>query len=151
MCTKTSSLHRVHKNMAGFSLVEIMIATLLIALILIPALSALQSGIQGSSIHTSRAVAYYRMKGKMEDVLSKSFIELEEEADATGSSTVIVNSYSDGTFFSSDARCLVYLSRFDADNADADNNPFTDTDAGVIWVKVQIENSNDSLETLIIE
>lgn len=148
-CTKINPLHLVNRKILGFSLVEVLVATALIAIILIPALSSLQSGIQGSNIHTSSAYNHYRIKGKMEEVLAKSFNELQQEADHTGNPTVIVDSYSDSSGI--EDRRLVYLSRFDADNADADDNPFTDTDVGIIWIKVQIENTNYSLESLAIE
>jgi hypothetical protein len=49
------------------------------------------------------------------------------------------------------SRRLVYLARFDGDNADADNNPFTGTDSGLLWVRVTIEDSPRALQTVIFE
>ncbi len=147
--TKTSTMQRAYQKVVGFSYVEVLVATFLIAIVLVPALDTLQSGIQGSGIHASRAEDHYHITGKVEEVLARPFDELGQEADAAGSPTVIVHAYSDSA--GTDARRLVYLSRFDADNADADNDPFTGTDGGVIWVQVQIENTNDTIETLTVQ
>ena len=46
-------------------------------------------------------------------------------------------------------RALVYLWRYDGDNADADNDPFTGIDPELLWMKVEIENSPLSFETLL--
>ena len=43
------------QRQAGFSYMELLIATLLIVIMLVPALDAMQSGIQGSGIHTQLA------------------------------------------------------------------------------------------------
>ena len=40
---------------SGFSYMELLVATLLIVIMLVPALEAMQSGIQGSGIHTQLA------------------------------------------------------------------------------------------------
>jgi len=43
----------------------------------------------------------------------------------------------------------VFLSRYDGDNADTNNNPFDGVDAGLIWVRVEIAGSSLSIESLI--
>ena len=134
----------------GFSYLEVLVATLLIVIMLVPALEAMQSGIQGSGIHTQLAQNQYRMISKIEQTLALSFSELLAQADLVADPTVLIPApYSDtaGTEF----RRLVFLARYDGDNADADDDPFTGTDAGLLWVRVTIEDSPRSLETVIVE
>ena len=123
-----------------------MVATLLIAVSLVPAMEALHSGVQGSAIHSNRAEQHYRLLETMEEILARPFIELEQAADSAGGATVIVDTYSDAV--GSRHRRLVYIARFDGDNADADNDPFTDVDDGLLWLKVQTEGWADGIETL---
>ncbi len=131
----------------GFSYTEVLVAISLIAILLIPALESLHSGVLGSGIHSTHANHHLRITGKMEEILAKPFSSLEQESDVAGGPAVVVDAYSDtaGTA----GRRLVYLARYDGDNVDADNNPFTDVDAGLLWVKVQIEGENQALESLI--
>ena len=42
----------------------------------------------------------------------------------------------------------VYLSRYDADNADNDDDFFTGIDAGLLWIRVELEGTGRSLERL---
>ena len=47
-------------------------------------------------------------------------------------------------------RRLVFIARYDADNADGDGNRFTGGDAGLLWMRVSIEGQPaDAVETLI--
>ncbi|MCU7931417.1 MAG: hypothetical protein KZQ90_11500 [Candidatus Thiodiazotropha sp. (ex Codakia rugifera)] len=132
--------------MAGFSYTEVLVAVFLIAISLVPVLNALQSGIRGSEIHTTEAAHRNRLTSRMEEILARPFIELEQEADAVAGPATIVDTYSDAS--GTDGRCLVYLSRYDGDNADSDNNPFTDTDDGLLWVKVEIDGTHNAIESL---
>ena len=43
---------------------------------------------------------------------------------------------------------LVYLSLYDGDNLDGDNNPLTGADPDLIWIRVEIEDSVQSLQTV---
>jgi type II secretory pathway pseudopilin PulG len=138
------------QRQAGFSYMELLIATLLIVIMLVPALDAMQSGIQGSGIHTQLAQNHYRMISKMEQTLALPFGELLTQADLVADSTVLIPApYSD--IAGTESRRLVFLSRYDGDDADADNDPFTGTDAGLLWVRVTIVNSPRALETVIVE
>ncbi|MCU7935396.1 MAG: hypothetical protein KZQ99_11015 [Candidatus Thiodiazotropha sp. (ex Dulcina madagascariensis)] len=134
------------KRAAGFSYTEVLVATFLIAITLVPALESLTSGIQGSSLHSAQAADHYRLIGKLEEVLSKSFDELGQEADVVGGPTVIVSTYSDAV--GTEGRRLVYLARYDGDNADADNDPFTGIDQGLLWVQVHLDDSSAVVQTL---
>lgn len=129
----------------GFSYVEVLVATLLVALSLVPALEALQTATLGSAVHESLAVHQRQLTSKMEEVLAQSFIDLEiAEATALGGPT----SYSDAA--GSPDRRVVFLSRYDGDNADADDNPSTGPDPGLLWVRVEIEGTRHALETLTV-
>lgn len=131
----------------GFSYVEVLVATFIMAIALVPAIEALQGGIQATAIHGERAEIHYRLTGKMEEMLARPFAELGQQADAVDGNTAIVEVFSDSV--GTDLRRLVYLARLDGDNADADNNPFTGADDGLIWLQVRLEGTDDSLETVV--
>jgi type II secretory pathway component PulJ len=135
--------------MAGFSYTEVLVATFLIAVILAPALESLHSGIQGSAVHATRVIDYQRLSGKLEEVLARPFSELEQAADSAGGPAVVVADYSDAVGTAS--RRLVYLARYDGDNADGDNNPFSGTDQGLLWVRVQLEGTAEAMQTLTLQ
>ncbi len=128
---------------SGFSYAEVLVATLLLAVSLVPALEALQTGILASSIDESLTRLHYHLTSKMEEVLAESFPALEAaEAAAGGAPT----SYSDAV--ASPDRRLVFLSPYDGDNADADDDPSTGTDDGLLLVRVEIEASAHAVESL---
>ena len=138
------------KRQSGFSYMELLIATLLIVIMLVPALDAMQSGIQGSGIHTQLAENQYRMISKMEQTLALPFSELLTQADLVADSKVLIPPpYSDAA--GTESRRLVFLARYDGDDADGDKDPFTGTDSGLLWVRVTIEDSPRALETVIVE
>ena len=130
----------------GFSYIEALVATFLVAIALVPALESLHSGIQAGSIYSANSEHYQRLDAKIEEILASPFSELEQAADTAGGPTFVIDSYSDAP--GTDGRRLVYLARYDGDNADADGDPFTGVDAGLLWVKVQIEGSPAVLESL---
>jgi type II secretory pathway pseudopilin PulG len=130
---------------AGFSYVEVLIATVIIAVSLAPAMEALQTGIAASTVTSSQTLDQYYLKAKLEEVLAQTYTNLDSAGLAAGSSTT-PTSYSDVA--GSARRRLVYISRYDGDNADGDNDPFTGTDAGLLWVSARIEGSATALETL---
>lgn len=131
---------------SGFSYIEVLVATVLVAMSLVPALEALQTGILGSRVYREVVEQHHHLQARLEKVLAEPMVALEAAALAAGS-PIMLSSYSEppGT----DRRLLVYLSRYDGDNADSDDDPFTGTDAGLLWLRVEIENSPDSVETLV--
>jgi len=133
--------------MAGLTYVEVLIATVLMVVALVPAIDALRPAIQGSGIHQSETVLHYHLTSGLEDVLAAPFDSLDTEAQALGDPTAISPLFSD-TAGTTDRR-LVFLSRYDADNADGDNDAFTGTDEGLIWVRVEVETTSHALETLV--
>jgi len=138
--------HKYNPYHYGFSYIEILIATFLIAITLVPAINSLQTGIQSTGTHRSTLENHLNLKSKMEDVLAQSFTALDTEAQLIGDPTIASLVYSDAV--GTPNRRLVYLSRYDGDNLDGDNDPFTGKDPGLIWVRVEIEATPDSLQTL---
>ena len=112
----------------GFSYVEILVAVTLIAILLVPALKALQAGIQGSDIHREGTIDHYYLAGRFEEVLAQSYTNLLAEANAVGDETV-PTSYSDAA--GDPNRRLVFLSAYDVLDSDADGNPFTGGDGSL--------------------
>ena len=143
LCLPTSTCRQ-----RGLSYLEVLISTLIITLALVPALDALYSGVQGAALLQQQVTAQSRLTAKMEQTLAQNFSELQAEADAIGyPNTAAPEPWSDAA--GSAQRRLVYLARYDGDNADGDNNAFTGTDAGLLWIKVTIGGTPLALETLI--
>jgi type II secretory pathway component PulJ len=132
----------------GFSYVEVMAATLILALCLVPAMEALEASGKTARVPESLGVDRYHLLDKMEWILTQPFNDLDAAAQAAGSEST-ASSYSD-LITSTDGRSLtrnVYLSRYDGDNLD-DSNPFTGTDEGLLWIRIVIEGTTLIFETL---
>ena len=130
---------------AGLTLVEVLVAVVLLALLLVPAIDALQTSAIGADVHRDLASDHYRLTSRMEELLAEPFASLEDAALAAGSPTV-ETSYSET--FGIPGRLVVYLSPCDGDNADKDNDVFTGTDEGILWIRVEAENTVHSLQTI---
>ena len=126
----------------GLTLVEVLVALTLLALVIVPAISALQTGVSGTAVHADLAANHHRLTARMETLLAEPFAAL---AAAAGSPTV-PSSYSDPA--GPPARLLVYLAQADGDNADNDNQLHTGADAGLLWIRVEAEGTVHALETL---
>lgn len=139
-------------RMTGFSHVEVLIAVVLIVIALVPALDALIPAIAGSGIHETIAEDHYQLTGKLEQVLVEPFGQLNSAANAAGSATT-PTTYSDVVTYANGRQINrnVFIARYDADNADADNDPFTGTDDGLLWVRVAIAGTGMSIESLVSE
>lgn len=129
----------------GLTLVEVLVAMVLLAIILIPAISALQTGIIGAEVHGDVAASNYRLTARLEELLSEPFADLSDAAVLAGGPTVPTN-YSEPA--GAPGRLLVYVSHYDGDNADADSDPFTGTDPDLLWIRVNIEGSLFTLQTI---
>lgn len=129
----------------GFTYTEVLVTVALLALVLVPALDSLSASLNASSSYASRVENQYRLIGRMEETLADSFVDLADAAAAAGGPGV-PTAYSDAP--GSPERLLVFISAYDADNADADDDPFTGTDPDLLWVRVEIENSDHRLDTL---
>ena len=113
---------------------------------LVPVLETLQSGVRGVDINHSALTTHYQLRSLAEAVAARPHAELDAEALLVGESTV-ATSYSDAP--GTPNRRLVFLSRYDGDNADADNDPFTGVDQDLLWLRVQLADSTRSIETLL--
>lgn len=140
---------RICRVNAGFTYLEVLIATALIAISLVPAMEALSMGGRSHVLQVAHTEDHYYLVAKLEEVLAEPFSHLDEVASTTGSH-VIATTYSDSLTLAN-GRVLtrqVYLSRFDGDNADGNSNVFDGTDEGLIWIRVEIGESGLGLERL---
>ena len=129
----------------GLTLVEVLITMVLLTVLLVPAMRALQSSVVGAEVHADLATDEFRLVSRMEELLAEPFGNLEDAAMAAGGST-IATSYSDAA--GPPGRLIVYLSAYDGDNADADDNVFTGTDSGLLWIRVEAEDTVHELYTI---
>ncbi len=140
---------RLRRSQRGLSYAELLVASALIAVSLLPAMQALHGGAQGAQGHARDSLDRLLLEAKLEAVLASPFADLAAAATAAGSGTV-ASSYSDSVP-SGDGRTLnrqVFLAFYDGDNADADNNPFTGADPGLLWVRVSIAGSAHEFQSL---
>lgn len=128
---------------SGFSIVEVLIAVVILSAALVPAMEALQTGMQGAEMHQESIQQHYKLFGKMETVLAENFSDLDAAATVAGSH-INPTSYS----VPSD-HIKVFIWRYDIDDADADGDVFTGVDE-VLWVKTEITNTNFSVESLML-
>ena len=142
--------HLGDKKQLGLSYVEVLVASVLISLILFPALEALYPGIQGAAINKTQTIDHFYLQDKMEQSLALPFTQLEATAIAIADST-LATGYSDSVI-TPDGRSItrqVFLATYDGDNADGDNDPFTGADPGLLWLRVSIAQSVLALETVV--
>lgn len=130
---------------SGLTLVEVLVTFVLLSIVLIPAISALQTGVVGADVHADMASGHFRLTSRLEELLAEPFADLSDAAIAAGSPTT-PSSYSEPA--GPPGRLLVYLSLYDGDNADADDNPFTGPDVDLLWIRVDVENTVHTLETV---
>ena len=130
---------------SGLTLVEVLVTVVLLAIVLIPAMNALRTGVVGAEVHGNVAASHYRLSSRLEELLAEPFADLSDAAVAAGG-PAIPTTYSDAA--GPPDRLLVYLSFYDGDNADADDDSFTGTDPDLLWVRVEIEGSAFALESV---
>ena len=127
---------------AGFSYVEVLIASMLVAVCLAPALQSLQTGVMASSVLNDSAGTGLSLRGKLEEVLGRPYAVLDFAANrAASSATVAVSSprnaanpgVDPGAGYS-DSNYLVYIYRFDGSALSA-------SDTGLLRVQV-VDRSN---------
>jgi len=127
------------------------VAIVLIGVCLGPGIEALHDALLGVQVEQEAEIDLLAVQAKLEEVLVQPFADLDAAAAAAGNVTT-PTSYSDASpFTTTDGRLIVrqvYIWPYDGDDADGDNDPFTGTDAGILWVKVTIDGATDSLQTL---
>lgn len=141
----------------GFSYMEVLVAMFILVLTIVPAMDAIQSGIQGAGVHESLTRQHYALIKRMEEVQAESYENLLTSAKSAGNNTT-ASSYSD-TAGQAD-RVLVFLALYNPDDFygpfaltdpdnDGDSDVYTGDTSDLMWLRVEIENSAQTLETLI--
>ncbi len=131
---------------SGLSYVEVLLAVLLLTIVLAPALETLQTAFTGATVHQEVVAWQGQLTSRMDELLAEPHSDLDAAAQAAGSPTTPTG-YSDSAGLPD--RTLVYLSRYDGDNADGNGDPFdSGMDEGLLWIRVAIENTPYELTTL---
>ena len=128
----------------GFTYVEVVLSVVLLAVLLVPAMQALQTGISGGVTPTF-ATSAPTLRAKMEEVLAIPFGDLYAETYLPGGNTAAINAtYSDAP--AAVNRRVVVLYRY---NAIA--KALSASDTGLLYVSVyyQSEGSASALNTLL--
>lgn len=137
-CAHASKAHR--SRMIGLAYVEALVATIVVAVAVVPAVDALRDGVAAAGTHLAHTAAQQRLQARMEQVLANRFGALDAAALAAGNDPAAASSlYSDpaGTA----ERVVVRLYR-------TDGNAATATDTGLLRIDVAIERSALALSTL---
>ncbi len=130
---------------SGLTLVEVLIAVSLIAVVIVPAALALRTSVVGSAVNSDVTNVQYRLTSGLERVLAEPFAALETAAlSAGGPENPTGFSESPGI----PGRLLVYVAFYDGDDADGDGDGFTGADADVLWIRVESEGTVHGLETI---
>lgn len=140
-----SKVTKTRLHQSGISYVEVLAAVIIIAVTAVPAINALRGAMHVSESDGQATINHYRLLSKMEAVLAESHATLSAAAAGVATAT----SFSDAA--GSADRRLVFIAPYDGDNADADNDPFTGADDGLLWVKAEIEGSVSVLYALHFE
>ena len=131
-------------NQNAFTYVEVVLSVALLAVLLVPALQALQTGISGGATPTLAASAP-TLRAKMEEVLAIPFGDLYAETYLPGGNTTAINAtYSDAA--AAVNRRVVVLYRY---NATA--KALSASDTGLLYISVYYESdgSASAFNTLI--
>lgn len=134
------------RNQRGFGYVEALVAVILLTVVLVPALEALGNATRNAPTAAQDDALWMSAANKLRDVTGSRFDDLDAAAVAAGGPNT-ASSLSDPV--ASNPRVLIYLSRYDGDNADGDNNGFTGVDTDLIWVRAAIADTPVSLDTLV--
>ncbi len=139
---------------SGFSYLEVLVAMVILAIAIVPAMQSIHTGILASGIQESLTQQHYALTKRMEELRTESYAQLLTAAKTAGNETT-ASSYSEPP---GPERLLVFLALYDADvdpftiidpNNDADNDVYTGDTSDLLWVRVQLENTGLFVETLI--
>jgi hypothetical protein len=144
MSLATTSRH----HQSGISYIESLIAVLLVAITLVPMMDAMRGATTSAGAHEDAAVRHAHVQAKMEAVLAEPYSFLEIAATDAGD-LATPSSYSDQVGATN--RRLVFLSFYDGDDVDNDNDGFTGMDPDLMWVRTEIEGTSVAVETLLYQ
>ena len=128
----------------GISYIEVLVATVLIAITLVPMMESLQPGLQSSELHRDQSVVHFAIRGEMETLLAEPFADLDAAATDAGAANV-ATAYSD---LAASVPYRVYIWRYDVDDADNDGDVFTGGEPDLLWLRVVTDDGAYALETL---
>ncbi len=136
----------IRQATAGYAYVEVLIAVVLVATCLAPMVETIAQAVRIQTQQADQRDALHSTTSLMEQTLSTRYQALDLEAIAVNDATV-ATAYSDPT--GTDNQRLVYLARYDIDNADSDNDPLTGGDAGLLWIRVTSADGRYDLQNLL--
>jgi Tfp pilus assembly protein PilE len=144
MSLMPKSLKATYVSQRGFSYAEMLLSVMLLAILLVPAMQALNSAIAGGS--SNIAARQLNLRNKMEEVLSKPYHNLYAETSLPGGNTTTSISTSLSDASGAADRRVVVLYRFDTST-----NALSATETGVLYVSVyyEAEGSTNALNTLV--
>jgi Tfp pilus assembly protein PilV len=131
-------------NQYGFSYMEVLLSVVLMAVLLVPAMQALDNAISGGS--NNFAARQLNLRNKMEEVLSKPYNSLYDQTSVSGGNTTSSISASLSDASGATDRRVVTIYRYDTAS-----NALSATDTGVLYVSVYYEadGSTNALNTLV--
>lgn len=144
MSMTLKSLKAIHVNQRGFSYAEVLLSVMLLAILLVPAMQALNTAILGGS--NNLAARQLNLRSKMEEVLSKPFGVLYAETYLVGGNTPTSVSASLSDASGVPDRRVVVLYRYDVLT-----NALSSNDTSLLYVGVyyEAEGSTNAINTLI--
>jgi len=126
---------------SGFSYAELLVAIALVAVLLTPAMQAVQTSALAAAAQRDDLANRQRIKARMEEVLARPYVALDAAAVAAGNSpsaTIADLSDAGGTPAYPPVQVTIY--RYDGSAPSA-------ADAGLLWVRVFIDSAR-SLDAL---
>lgn len=144
MMAMTKFFKTTSADQRGFSYAEVLLSVILLAILLVPAMQALNSAIAGGSSNV--AAKQLNLRSKMEDVLSKPYSTLYAVTSVSGGNTATSISTSLSDASGAADRRAVTIYRYDTTI-----NALSATDTGVLYVSVyyEAEGSANALNTLV--
>ena len=135
-----------HRRQRGFSYVEVLLSVVLLAVMLAPALDALQSALAGNQGGAAELARQLALRDKMERVLARPFTELYVQTYAPGGNTASSVSASLSDPVGTPERRTVVLYRYDGSAA-----ALSAADTGLVRILVyyESEGAGRALTTLV--
>lgn len=144
MTAMTKFYKTTYAYQRGISYAEVLLSVILLAILLVPAMQALNSAIAGGS--SNIAARQLNLRNKMEEVLSKPYNTLYAVTSVSGGNTATSISTSLSDVSGSADRRAVTIYRYDTTI-----NALSAADTGVLYVSVyyEAEGSANALNTLV--